>query len=197
MKKSICLTFVLLFVCSCAMTKVTSFKDPVYAKSNYTKVAVFYDRDQLEGRQKVERAFTRMISEQGTTAIAMIDIIPPTRSFTQEEFKKEVVSNGCDCVLQIKFTGAYADTIQTGGSMFTTFSRRNAWSFYSPGETIVLPRVQRKAELIDVDSGKVVWTSDSLTAGNAYASVDVMNESFTSSVIKKLQEDGLITKKKE
>ncbi len=185
--------FNIFFIASCANTKITSFKDKEYAKSNYTHIAVWGSSSMGDAsRQKVERAFVGSLGEQGISAIALIDLIPPTRNPSGEDIKQAILSQGCDCVLTIQLIDAYTDYGTTSGYSSTIWGKNSSFTTYSGGETYSLPRVKFKIEMIDTGSGKTVWTSSTFTAGNAYSGGDTLVNSLAASTVNKLKEDNLI-----
>lgn len=193
MVKTISIIFSIFFIASCANTRITSFKDREYAKSNYTHIAVWGSSSMGNAsRQKVERAFVGSLVEQGISAISLIDLIPPTRNPSGEDIKRAILSQGCDCVLTIQLIDAYTEYGTTSGYSSTIWGKNSSFTTYSGGETYSLPRVKFKIELMDTNSEKTVWTSSTFTAGNAGAGGDTLVNSLAASTVKKLKEDGLI-----
>jgi hypothetical protein len=191
MKKAIISIFGILLLASCATTKVTSFKDSEYAKSNYNKIAVWALMGPVS-RQKMERALVVSLGEQGVSAISLIDLIPPTRDPSGKEIKQTIQGQGCDGVLVIRLIDAYKDYGTTPGYSSTVWGKYSSFTTYSGGETYSLPRVKCKIDLMDTDSEKTVWTSSTFTAGQAGAGADTLVNSLAASTVNKLKADGLI-----
>jgi hypothetical protein len=181
----------MLLLASCATTEVTSFKDREYAKSNYNKIAVWALMGPVS-RQKVERALVVSLGEQGVSAVSLIDLIPPTRDPSGKEIKQTIQGQGCDGVLVIRLIDAYTKYSSTPGYSSTVWGKNSSFTTYSGGETVSLPRVKFKIDLMDTDSEKTVWTSSTFTAGNAGAGGGTLVNSLASSTVKKLKEDGMI-----
>lgn len=194
-KLTICL--IMLLMAGCAVTQVTSYKDRSVAAKAYQKMAVLAIVTRLDGKQRMETVFTSWLGKSGLGCIAASNLIPPTRADSRDiaTVRAEAKSQGYDSLLTIKLDNAYNDYASTGGSSYTHFGRRGIYSFYAPPSVVALPRATFTFELWDTHLAKVAWTSTSITAGNAYASVDVMLNSLAKEILAKMSSDGIIAVK--
>jgi hypothetical protein len=177
----------------CAVTKVTSFKDPETAPGKtYSKIAVVAPLDDLENRADLERTLASWFRQSGSSATPLIDIFPPTRKPDNDEIAKRLTADGFDGLLLVRLTAAYSDESTSPGFSNTIWGRSGAITSYTPATTHHKPRVKFRFELIDLPSRKTVWVSSSFTRGNAYAGTSTLFNSLAQSTIEKLKDDRMI-----
>jgi hypothetical protein len=192
----------LLLTARCAVTDITSFRDPAFSGRIYHKLLIFAPFKDIESRIKMENAFKNWRPQSIHTAkrIPSIEIIVPTRSYTDEDIDEILLENSIDGVLLLIMTDAYSTqsyvppTSSTQG--FATFSG-NVANYYQTtkqygGYYVSKPRIKFEIYLYDVSLKKVAWMSSSLTSGNAFARFGTLANSLAGTTMKRLIKDGLL-----
>jgi hypothetical protein len=192
----VCLMTVLLMG-GCASTKVTAHRDTAYAGKSYYKIIVAAPGLKLEARQKLEKAIVSELTQKGALGVESMGIIQPTRSYTDQDFLQLLNIQAIDGVLVVDTAKAYKEvTGYTGGSTSTYWwggwRRGGAFTFSTPSEAIVKPRMEVEFRLVDVDTNQTAWMSSTFTAGNAYATLDTLCNSLAAKITEKLKDDGML-----
>lgn len=177
----------------CAVTKVTSFKDPEYsAGKTYSKIAILAPLADLDARSDIERAFAVRLRANGVSSTPSIEIIPPTRKPTNDEIELKLQEGGFDALLLVELTDSYRENIYTPGYATTLWGKSGAITTYSGGSAISKPRAKFRLLLIDMSSHQNVWVSSTFTGGNAFATRTTVITSLADTAVNKLKEDRLI-----
>lgn len=200
---------VIVVVCACARTKMSSFVDPVYRPSStYTKIMVFGKDIPLDERILAEDKLVATFNDAGVTAIRSLDHLPPTQTFTDDEIASTIIGSGAEAVLILGLTGrdvsqSYMPQTYFPGTSTTTTTYMGSYSYSntytSPGYTtggynVNKPVASYHLSLIDVKSGKTVWVADAKSGGNAFATFGDLTESAARTAVEQLYDDGLIEK---
>jgi hypothetical protein len=195
----------MLFACV-ARTNVTSFVDPAYRQADsFSSVAVFALGVGLEERQTIEGTVVQRFAGHDVRAVRGIDLVPPTRQVTSEEWTHEVLASGADTVLiitkvgegvkhayipQSYYPGATSGTARTVGD--TTFFNFNQSPGYTMGgHTISKPRATYTALLHNLQDGQPIWKADANSRGNAFADSSDLGRSLAEETVDKLFADQL------
>ena len=80
---------------------LTSFKDPAYARTTFRRIAIVADVRDLELRHRFESAMAATFGRWGIAAVESYRIIPPTRSWSPQERRQAMASNGVDGYLVV------------------------------------------------------------------------------------------------
>jgi hypothetical protein len=141
----------------------------------------------LELRTFAESQFVQHLSEYGVDAVRAIDIIPPVRTYSEEEIQSALASNHIDAVLIATLTNAYSDqsyipeSSTTSGSATvygdTVYSESTTST--SGGYYVSKPRVRFDVKLFVAKSGDVAWRATTFTQGNAFANSQTLLESLS------------------
>lgn len=184
---------------NCATTRITSFRDPEFTGKTYNKLLIFAPFKDIESRTKMENAFKSHFVKPNL-AVPSIELIMPTRFYTDDDLDKIFMENEIDGVLLLALTDSYSDksyvpsTYKTQG--YATFSG-NVANYYGTtqqygGYYVSKPRAKYALYLYDVATKKIAWISSSYTRGNAYAGFGTLANSLASETVGKLKEDGLL-----
>lgn len=196
----------------CASTRMRSFADPDFKDQAFENLVVAVRFRNLDQQADAEDIFVRKFSKIQGTCRRSLDIILPTRKYSDDELFKVLQEHDIDGVMMIWETDYWEDerrtpqitTSHSSGSFSanTYYSRNNAstygsgqqttYSFTSGGDTITLPRVRHKVELFDVSTKKMAWTGGSLTKGNGYARFHNLIDALATETKKELLRHGLI-----
>jgi hypothetical protein len=205
-RRSLVLTSAALLLACVARTSVTSFVDPAYRQArSFSSVAVFALGVGLEERQTIENTVAQRLADHGVRAIRGIDLVPPTRQVTEEEWTHDVLASGAETVLiisktgqgvshayipQTYYPGATSGTAQTVGNM-TFFNFNQSPSYTMGGHTISKPRATYSAVLVNVQDGQPMWKADAKSRGNAFADYNDLGRSVGDETVDQLIADRL------
>uniref|UniRef100_A0A7V3KMK5 DUF4136 domain-containing protein n=1 Tax=candidate division WOR-3 bacterium TaxID=2052148 RepID=A0A7V3KMK5_UNCW3 len=213
MAKKLLWGLLIIMTVGCAVTRVTSFKDPAFADRKIDQVLIVVPSTDLEARTTIETAFTVRFEDCGVKAIPSFKVFIPTRTYTEDEIRKSIKDHFIAAVLWIELKDSTPDRVfLPGGFGFTTgqisppqvYSTSpnvhvipgpqtfSAQSFSIGPGVISKPKLQYKIDLWDVATEKIIWTAASVTRGGSEVKFNTLIESFANTVLEKLKEDGLI-----
>ena len=199
-------------ISGCAKTEIHSFVDPDFREHSYRKLVVRVDVDQLDQRDAAETVFAKILAKQGVQCLRTLDLLPPTRESSDEQFKQAVAQSAADGVLTVRVTEQYEDevyvppsstTYTTGTAWGNTYYRRGRGPAYgtfdsttytttSGGYTTTQPRVRHKVQLWDVQTGKVAWIGGAFTEGDSRCGYEQLMTSLAKKVAETLKSEGLV-----
>lgn len=191
------------FLASCATTRITAFKDPNFTDKTFHRILVVAPFSDMEYRDVTEKQFVYWLSFYSAEAVSSIRIMPPTRTYSEEEYNKAIMKNNIEAVLVVTITDAYTSEVFVPGSTRTNaratlmgnyidFSSRTT---QSPGYFISKPRAKFEMRLFDVASGNTAWVASSLTKGGALADFETLINSLSWNAASQLRHDGMLRKK--
>lgn len=199
--------FMILFLISCASTKMTSFKDPDYQKAEFKRILVVANTNDLEDRQKLESKMVEAFSEIGVFAMESFRLFPPTRELTDEEKVNLLLKNDIDAFISISVGESGVDEVYVPQTSSTTKTKGEvnvygntarykgkSTTTYQGGYTLNKPWAEFETKLYDVSNGQMAWISNSFTKGNAYANRNTVINSYCGKTVDQLLEDKLILK---
>jgi hypothetical protein len=197
----------------CAISKVTSFKDPSAGGKRYLSPIVVASNLPLSDRGHAEQKMAEAIQKKsGLKALVGMQIFPPTRDWDAAGMNAAISDSGADSILIMWVTDmgtreSYVppQVLSPGRSSTTGLAthtgRGNYHISYSTlftpptvvgGYTIEKPTAQYGAALYDVASGQKVWIGEISSRGNAFASYADLAKSAASSIVSDLYNAGLI-----
>jgi len=197
---------ILIFV-GCASTRMTSFKDPDYQKTEFKRILVVANTSDLEDRQKLESKMVEEFSDIGVFALESYRLFPPTRDLSDEEKVELLLKNNIDAFISISvgesgvsevYVPQTSSTTKTKGNV-TVYGNRATYkekstTTYQGGYTLKKPWAEFETQLYDVSNGQMAWIATSFTGGNAYANRNTVINSYCGKTVEQLLEDNLITK---
>jgi hypothetical protein len=194
---------ILLFLYSCAHTKITSVVDPDFRNASYSKVLIISTFSDLLYKEIIEKSFENSFLDNKILSIAGSNILPPTREYSNEEISAILKSNGIDGILVLGLEDYWesigyvpqSSTVQgsayiVGNSIQYAQQKKNYGGFY-----LSKPRVIFESRLFDAKTGNLVWRSSSLTRGNAFANFSTLANSLSESTVDKLLKDRILKPK--
>lgn len=195
-------TFLLTLACGRAGTRLTAVTDPT-AKKTFKKIMVFAMFSDLTTRKDTEQAFISKLQDEGVAAISSMEVLPPTREYSEQEYEGRIKESGADAVLLVSLTDREVKRIYVPRSSTTTgqatanntgiqYSERTQ---HSGGYYINKPLVYYRLELLDVHAERVAWVASSRTGGNAFASYGTLIKSLSGKTVEQLAKDGMVVKK--
>lgn len=197
--------FMILFLVSCASTKMTSFKDPDYQKAEFKRILIVANTNDLEDRQKLESKMVEAFSDIGVFAMESFRLFPPTRELTDEDKVNLLLKNNIDAFISISVGESGVDEIYVPQTSSTTKTKgevnvygntahykEKSTTTYQGGYTLNKPWAEFETKLYDVSNGQMAWISSSFTKGNAYANRNTVINSYCGKTVEQLLEDRLI-----
>lgn len=198
----------LLFLFGCASTRMTSFKDPDYQNTEFKRILVVANTNDLEDRQKLEFKMVEAFSEAGVYALESYKLFPPTRELTDEEKVDLLLKNDIDAFISISvgesgvsevYVPQTSSTTKTKGEVNvygnTARYKEKSTTTYQGGYTLNKPWAEFETKLYDVSNGQMAWIASSFTGGNAYANRNTVINSYCGKTVDQLIEDRLIEEK--
>lgn len=193
-----------LLLVGCTRTRVTSFTDPQYQGSSFGSVIILGDNMGLDERQTVENTARKLFRAKGITSLRALDIIPPTRTYSKDEYNRAIRATGLQTMLVISLTDkdtseTYVPATYIPGSTYgtvTTLGNTSYVNLYNNGYTIggysvSKPHAAYSIALYDVNTGAMIWISEARTAGGAAAKWKKLAKAATLKAVKKLLREGL------
>jgi hypothetical protein len=183
---------------------MTSFKDPAYAaKPTFKSVVVLTAGMGLEEKMAVESSAGKVFGERGARAHRGMDVVPPTRQMSDEQFVDALLATRAETVLIISAgekgtSSTYVPPTYHPGQVYGTVNTVGNYSYFNayqtPGYTtggysISKPNAVYSAKLFDMATGNVVWQADGFSRGNAFADYSDLAESMAEEAVKKLYDD--------
>ena len=200
----------ILFLVSCASTRMTSFKDPDYQKAEFKRILIVANTNNLEDRQKLESKMVEAFSDIGVFAMESFRLFPPTRELTDEDKVDLLLKNNIDAFISISVGESGVDEIYVPQTSSTTKTKgevnvygntahykEKSTTTYQGGYTLNKPWAEFETKLYDVSNGQMAWISSSFTKGNAYANRNTVINSYCGKTVDQLLEDNLIKKIKK
>lgn len=201
MKKIIALIPIIIFVFNyCAATNMTSVKDPEFRNKTYSRFLIMSTFSDLRYKKELENSFMRSLQLKNITASTGLELLPPTRTYSDEEIQKILKSYGIDGILIValqdywesqyyipKSTRIQGSASIVGNTITYSQQKQNFGGFnYSK------PRVVFETRLIDSETGRVAWKSSSLTRGNAFAHFSTLANSLARETVASLADNGMV-----
>lgn len=200
--------FLLLALAACkTSTELASFTDPKYRHGpSYRSAVVYAFGFPLNERRLLEDTLVAELTKTGVRGVRGIDITPPTREHSDEEFGDAIRAAGVDSVIMIAVTdkvvresytpptyvpGAVTGYTSTFGNT-TYLNVQQSPGYYTGGGTVRKPKATYKGEVIDVATGDIVWQSDATSRGNAFAKFDDLAVDVAQTTVAKLSKDRII-----
>lgn len=202
--------FMILFLVSCASTRMTSFKDPDYQKVEFKRILIVANTNDLEDRQKLESKMVEAFSDIGVFAMESFRLFPPTRELNDEDKVELLLKNDIDAFISISVGESGVDEVYVPQTSSTTKTKgevnvygntarykEKSTTTYQGGYTLNKPWAEFETKLYDVSNGQMAWIASSFTGGNAYANRNTVINSYCGKTVDQLLEDNLIKKVKK
>lgn len=202
---------------ACANNRTASFVDPDYQGKlpKDWRVAVSGINMGLNEQMALIDAARNEFDDYGIIAVSSLQIVPPTREVTAEEYLQKVTEAGAQAVLEIESTDkdisqrAEPVSFYGGGTSTTVYRQRSlvdgggvlndntyVVQHYRPAIAVgggSTPRAigSYTARLIDVETGKVVWRSDT-TVSRSTTNYERLARATAEEFVEQLVDDGVL-----
>lgn len=195
-----------LVLAGCAQAKVSGYTDNTYKGQRYTSAIVLAADVPALIREDAESYAAKLLEKHGVRAIKSVDILPPTRKYSEQEISDIVARTGAETTLAINMTAAGYTTYQTpsvtygGGVSGTVVNHGNTSTFHmeqdpaytQPGQTLYKPNGAYFITLTDNRRNHaIIWRGDGFGAGNAFSTYTDVTKAALSEAVSSMVEDGL------
>ena len=192
---------VLLFVSSCATTKLTStWKDADYTGGNFKSVLIVGAAEKLTDRIRFEDAFVKQFQAIGMDAFSSFSVTSPNKAVDKDTIKAAAEKMGVAAVLVTHLIGVEKKDVYVPpishpvpyGSryQFENYYRSVIDYVHVPGYTTQQEYVTLESNLFDARTEKMIWSATSETFEPN--SIKEVIDSLSKVVIKSLREYQLI-----
>lgn len=194
---------------ACTTTDTTGYVDPAYRNGEFQtkKVVVRVDGGTLEETDLAETAYAKKFSELGVDAIRYIDIVPPTRNYSDKKSIQIVKNTGADSLFVTYIGGkseveSYVPPTYHPGTTTSSVNYVGNTAYVntqtSPGYTTggystSSPIMTSSSFLIDLKNGNNIWKADGFSSGYELSSFSDLAVSAGKSAINDLKAKGLIS----
>jgi len=213
MKRSLLITAPLslaLVLAACVSTNIASFKDPKFRDASFGRILVIANYERFETVQKVESMVVEELQIQGAYAIPNHKLLPPLRTYTDDEKRDAFIGEKLDAYIIVSPVGVnnadlYLPSISSTRAKVSAYGDRISGSSTtvttSGGKRNVVSSVDTQAELYEFQTGNIVWKGEANTEihynayGQTFAGVDNVLRSFCFNIVDELQKNSLLKNK--
>ncbi len=156
---------------SCASTRTASFTDPDFSNKKFNKICVFVDVGDYEIKKTLESQIMSELKDYRVEVFIGSELLPPTRTWTDEQIKYNLKKNEITGYLKISITEQnVSNNMNNDRTLFTSF----------------------KTELIDVASDRVAYSATSNSNSSEGFSGEFLSifESFSEDIVNDLKLSG-------
>ncbi len=182
----------------CASTNMRSQVSPDFPGEPYEKVLVWIDLDDMMLVQSAEDYLVDELDAVGVDAVAQYTVFFDEKEYSFKERKRALNERGIDAVLTLVLTDAGATRHRIPPSRYTV-SRVNPYTGrvhhstrWTRGGVDVDAWADFKAELLDRESGEIVWRAMAKTSGDASVGRVGFLQSVSREIAGSLRKDGVV-----
>ena len=180
---------------------MSTYKDPKYSDKQYSSFLVLSNFSDLEIRVYFENKLKEELDELGLSTQRGIDIILPTREYSDAQFAQAVKASGAQALLTVTLTNAYSTstyippTYNTSGNAYMSGNTANwnSTTYQSGGYNVNKPVEEYEISIIDLTTFEKVMVSTSKTKGNAFAKGKDLSNSLANEIVDELIKTQTIT----
>ena len=187
-----------LLLVGCASTCMRTQTAPDYDGKRYAKLMVWVNEPDGLLMQDAEDRFVRELDSFGVEALTSCALFFPGKEYAFVEQMAVLVEQSIDGVLFVSCTGTWSSShhvserTTTRGQVDPVTGNLRATTKTRGGYTVTKPRASFTVELLDVESGDIVWIAYSETKGNAYAGRKTLYRSLVDKAAGQLVDDDLV-----
>jgi hypothetical protein len=190
---------------ACATSSPPGSVDPHFAGVTYDKVVVHADASDLQWRMALEHTLVDDLSALGEEAVPVTAILTAGEDPTDGSARQALLDEGIDAIIVISSKKSGTRNLWASREGTATANNatgpmcRSAGGFMGPSNTSEFGRYSAgqtqttlSASLIDVASGKRVWSSSSSASGDASTELDALREVYCQQLAAELSATGLL-----
>src|SRR5665647_3346705 len=97
--------FLMVFICGCAFTNITSFRDPAFPDKSFSCMVVCSSDPSFAYSQMIENTLVSKLTNAGIKAFSSVAVVPPTRKYDMAEFSNAFIDFRCAGTLLVAVPG--------------------------------------------------------------------------------------------
>jgi len=204
---AVLLAFALTACGPATQTRGVSYIDPDYRDRRFESVVVEADKDNLQERTALEHAAVKELRERGIDAVASLDLVPPTRTYSAAKLRSVLRASGKQALLTIATSDKrlVEDYVPPSPSYYDR--RRNrfpvhygvgvgtsgiGYDGFVGGMVLHEPEAQYDVTLYALPSMNKSWTGGFTTRGPDGMSFETVGASFAGQLVDRLAADNMI-----
>lgn len=188
------LLLVILSLTGCVHTRISTFNDPAPAPGPYHRIAVDYLDGSLFNKKKVEQIVATALEDRTNQleVVLSCDILPPTRSHTDQEIADLLQEKGCDGYLSLQVIDrVIKEQLPFGLSVTRPAEQRDLnKSILGEGSETLSQEIEIK--LINLADKRCVWIASSMTDSYGMNKFKTAIRSMARKVASQLITSGLV-----
>ena len=165
----------------CASIRMTSVTDPAGKGKHYQSFIVLAKLADQDMRAHVERRVAERLKEAGVEGIASLDLLPPTKEYTESEITTQLWARGIEGFLVLSVNESRASRASAGPD---TVSEGSA-----------PPTASLRTELFDVLQQKRAWISTAQAKGSEVATFNTVAP-YCDKIVEQMLADNLLLLKR-
>lgn len=191
---------IILFLNGCAATQLNTVRNPELYNVKFEKILVVAPFTDIGLRRQTENTFVAKFSSAGMDSLSSIEIIPPTKEYSNYELLNILDKYKIDGILTVALkdfwtTQTYVPkSSSTSGSANLYYNSLKYQSYTQEygGYYISKPSVYFETRLLDRKSEQIAWIVTSTTSGNAFADYRNLSNSLATRIVKELTKENML-----
>ena len=179
-----------LFV-GCAVTKISSFKNPDIDFSSYKKILVCGNCRDIDFRKTLEADLVAAFTEKSILAVASIDIISPVKEYTPEELSNILARNNIDGFLSVEMLAAAEETTYVPQQTYTHYRSEYVngklitvpYTTTSGGYSLSYPKASFEIILTDISTGQIAFKATANSEGDEFSDMKTISKSLSKKIV--------------
>ncbi len=182
----------------CATTNIRSQVSPDFSGEPYGRVLVWIDLEDDMLVQSAEDYLVEELESRGIDAVAQYTVFFGGREYSFDERQRRLEERGVDAVLTLVLTDAGATRHRIPPTRHTVHrvnpytGRVHRVTRWSGGGVDVDAWADFRAELLDQETGEIVWRALAKTAGDASVGKVAFLQSVSREIAAELDRDGVV-----
>ena len=190
--KKLLLVIILLFLTSCATTKISSFINPDIDISNYKNILVFGNIRDIEIRKTLESDIVSAFIENNLNCISSINIFSPLKDYSEQERKEILIKNNIDGIITVCIISAGENSASIPQQTYTNYSSQYVngqlisipYTTTSGGYSVSYPKADFEITLTDIASGKLAYKATANSEGDEFSDMKTISRSLAKEIVK-------------
>jgi hypothetical protein len=184
-------SLLLFIVTSCATTKISSFTNPDIKISDYKKILVFANVQDVELRKNLENNLIEQFKLQNKDVVSSIEIISPLKEYSSEELSKIYSENGIDCFLIVSIINTTNESVYIPQQTHTNYSSQYVngqlinipYTTTSGGYSVSYPKASFEITLTDVKTGELAFKATANSSGDEFSDMKTISKSLAKEIV--------------
>ncbi len=190
--KKLLLVIILLFLTSCATTKISSFINPDIDISNYKNILVFGNIRDIEIRKTLESDIVSAFIENNLNCISSINIFSPLKDYSEQEREEILIKNNIDGIITVCIISAGENSAYIPQQTYINYSSqyvngqliRIPYTTTSGGYSVSYPKADFEITLTDIVSGKLAYKATANSEGDEFSDMKTISRSLAKEIVK-------------